>query len=367
MRLPLASIFAFLILLPSHALAATTQPSPDEKQMKLAAQAELIADMKDKPFIGEKDISEIIHFDLHDGRLIPSTPLPVMQPSYVKLKGTGGYAKVQVISRETIHTSDPEHYLQQFAYRDTSVPGNVEIRTEVDFNYMQLSVTRWVQYLNDGMLSIQFIETSAPGPEAVVLYIQNVTDAAPPSQRRLAEPTFSDLYLKHAADVNTYLRPVFRTLRQEQIVFRPDDHWAYQALQQFFPADTTLPPELESVVKRLDADSFADRQAALRRLHELGDTAATDLMRHPLTNLTPEQKARVDSFLAPFHPLSEDQANALRGDKDFLLDCQFSSDALLRRVAAEQLQRIGGESIRPTTQPDSPEKADALVELRPRH
>jgi hypothetical protein len=362
-------ILSILMALPRQAMGAeaagTTRPSPDEKQLKLEAQAEIVADMRDKPFIGEKDFSDIISFDTRDGRLVPSTSLPVMEPSYAKLKGTGGWAKIQVIGGETLHVANGGHFLQQFAYRDLSVAGNVEIRTEVDFNYQRLSVTRWTGYADDGMLSVQLIETAAPGPESVVLYIQNVSAAAPSAQRRLFGPSLADLYLNHPSDVNQYLRPIFRTLRQEQVVFRPDEHWAYQALEELIPIDPAIPPKVEAAVKELDADSYAEREAAMVRLRALGAAAAVELMRDPPRNLTPEQSVRVDAFLAPFHPLPVEQIKRLRADPDFLLDCQFCSDAQIRRAAAEQFRRAGFGIVSVDEKASGPELGDALARLRP--
>ena len=81
--------FLILMSLPCLALAATTQPVHSEKEQKAQVQAEIIADMQDKPFLGEKDLSEIINFSIVDGRLFPSTPSLVNAISALAERSSG--------------------------------------------------------------------------------------------------------------------------------------------------------------------------------------------------------------------------------------------------------------------------------------
>jgi hypothetical protein len=77
-----------------------------------------------------------------------------------------------------------------------------------------------------------------------------------------------------------------------------------------------------------------------------------------------EQAMRVDLFLAPYLPLNDQTAAQLRTDPDFLLDCQFSSQEQIRRLALDQLRDVVGKSIDIDPNLTGRALVDAVTKLR---
>jgi hypothetical protein len=53
----------------------------------------------------------------------------------------------------------------------------------------------------------------------------------------------------------------------------------------------------------------------------------------------------VDTFMAPYLPLSPEEADRLGKDRNFLLDSQYSSDIALRKLAAARLAKVIGQPV----------------------
>jgi len=112
------------------------------------------------------------------------------------------------------------------------------------------------------------------------------------------------------------------------------------------------------------AFSYPDREAAMNRLRQLGEPAALYLMNADSRSWSVEQSTRVDLFLAPYRPLSDEAANELHSDPDFLLDCLYSSDAVIRRMALDQLGNVAGKRIDLDPRLSSPALDDSIAKLR---
>jgi hypothetical protein len=170
--------------------------------------------------------------------------------------------------------------------------------------------------------------------------------------------------MNHPSEVNTYLRPIFRMLGQEQTVFQVDPKTAYQVFSPAWKTDAATIAATDAAVAGLRADSYSDREAAMNRLRRLGEPAALYLMNVDSRSWSIEQAMRVDLFLAPYLPLNDQTAAQLRTDPDFLLDCLYDSEAQIRRLALDQLRDVTGKSI--DLNPDLSGRAlvDAVTKLR---
>ena len=126
---------------------------------------------------------------------------------------------------------------------------------------------------------------------------------------------------------------------------RVDPHLAWQVFQDAFTPTPELKDRIKSLVARLDADQFKQREAASRELESLGEPAALVLMHWDRSGLSAEQASRIDAFVAKFRVDTDDQVAHLRHDRDFLLDCLNSEDATIRAVALGELQKIVGHPI----------------------
>jgi hypothetical protein len=355
------SIFLAVVLLGSSRAPAQTTRS-DEQDLKQAAQADIDKEMRSLPYLGEHDLSEVLTFDMRDGRLYPVTRLPVSGEGYVKIKGLGGEAKVRVLGRQTLQTAGAQRYLQ-FVYRDAGAPGAISVSTEVYSSPMVVNVSREAELADDAMTSVQLIQSAAAENDA---YIQTVrSDDKPSPSRRISAASVAELAEKDPPDVDEYLRPIFRMLGQEQVVFNVDDRTAYQVMADLCPIDAATTKAVDAAVNGLGADSYDDREAAMGKLRALGEPAAIDLTRSAPGHLAAEQAMRINLFLAPYHPLPDEQARNLFMDVDFLLDCQFSADPAIRDMARRRYKKVTGKPILFDEHLSGRALDDAVTALRP--
>lgn len=356
----LAFILAAVLL--TAALCAA-QESSDLRDLKLQAKAEIEKEINGLPSFGRHDPQEVITFTLQDGKIHPVTRLPITGADYhsVRLTGLPGWAKVSVLGKETIHTAGDREYIQ-FLYRDLSVPGTIDVYTEIYSNPDSVNISQEAELPNDGIRSVQLVQAAAEGPRAVALYIQTLLSDGSSLRRSCSGASLAELCQTNPAVIDRYVRPIFRMLRQEQVVFEVDARTAYQVLRDLWHTDPATAAAADSAVAGLGADSYTDRETAMRRLQSLGEPAALYLMDAPWAGRGDEQAMRVQTFLAPYCPLSDEEAVKLESDPDFLLDCQFSSDAAIRRMALAQLGRVTGKKIDPL--PTGPAMESAVTKLR---
>ena len=161
-------------------------------------------------------------------------------------------------------------------------------------------------------------------------------------------PSFVELLRRHPHEAAEHLAPVFRDFRQEAEVFGADVRVAWQVLSARLPRDPAVVREVESLVARLDADRYQEREAAARRLRELGGPATLALSDLPRGRYSAEQNSRIDAALAAFRRLSEQVAADRLKDAEFLLGClAYSDDALIRAGAVRELEHLTGRPIKP--------------------
>jgi hypothetical protein len=352
-----------ILLLPPRAPAQVTQPSEDDQRQ--AARADIEKEMRTLPFLGQRDLSDVISFTLRDGKIFPVTRLPVGDWAYVKITGLDGWARVRVLGRETLHAAAGEHYLQ-CVYREIGAGRVLEVQTEVYSSPSSVSVSREEELPGDAFMSVQFIQSAAADNNAVSFYIQSVQpEGTSPPPRRFSAASLANLAESDPADVNQYLRPIFRMLGQEQVVFEADARAAYQALSQLYLIEPGTIRAVDAAVSGLGADSYADREAAMEKLRDLGEPAAIALMRSGERRLNAEQSMRINFFLAPYRPLADNEARKLSEDVNFLLDCQFSRDSVIRELARRQYELVTGKALSLDEHLIGRALGDAVAALRP--
>jgi hypothetical protein len=164
---------------------------------------------------------------------------------------------------------------------------------------------------------------------------------------------FVQLRLRHPAEVNQYIRPLLIQLHQDAALLQVSPAAAWQVLAADFVPPEQLRRDILTLLPQLEADAYSQRQAAVRRLRALGQDGASTLRTLDFTKLTPQQTAEIDALLKPFSPLSPDEVRELGASPDFLLDCLYSDDPRLRRLAVERLRRVTGKPL--PFSPDAPE------------
>jgi hypothetical protein len=356
-----------LFLLTSTALAGDPDAPATLADLRRSEAADVAKEFVGLPVMPPCDASRAITFTLRHGKLHVDTSISAAGVGYrqVKLNGLPGIARVQVIARSTVGTADSPQNIR-FVYRDLTQPGALLVGTEVYSGTDLVQVSQDAD-LNDGSsTSVQYVQASADGPQSVSLYLQfpaeNPGDAVKP--RHLTGWSLSQLCRDYPEEINRHLRPIFRMLHQEPAAFEVEPAVAWQILGSHWTPDRATAAAADDAVARLGADSYQQREDAMRDLHALGQPAAVYLMNRAESRLTPEQSMRLDLFLSVYRPLSEDQAERLASDPEFLLDCLYCSDATLRQLAVDQLAQTMGKPVGLDVNANSASLRAAVLSLR---
>jgi hypothetical protein len=237
--------------------------------------------------------------------------------------------------------------------RDFSPPGSLSVWTTVSATDGKVQLAREYE---SGTISgsTQLMEDAPPMPgqpssniDPVRLIVRRTNEA---TQQNLVNftfsaPTFVALCRAHPAETEEYLRPIFHDLGEEAAVFAPDPAAVWQALSDDWQPDSGLVKQVTDAVANFDADDFRQRESAGRSLRQLGEPAALTLMHMDRSKFSVAVNSGVDTFLAPYLPLSRDEAKRLGKDRDFLLDSQYCDDSALRKAAAARLANLTGQPL----------------------
>jgi hypothetical protein len=150
---------------------------------------------------------------------------------------------------------------------------------------------------------------------------------------------FFTLIHTHQHECDRYLRPLIHDLGQEG-VFSPDALVAWQVFAELWKPDPAATRAVQRLLPALDQQDFRGRLRASRELEKLGRDGAAVLIHLNRDKLTPEQNVRIDLTLAPYAQLRAHEAVRLRSDPAFLLDCLYSNDAALRKLALNRLRQV---------------------------
>jgi hypothetical protein len=159
----------------------------------------------------------------------------------------------------------------------------------------------------------------------------------------LTEPDFATLRRQHPRETERWLRPMLKELGQERML-APDLAVAWQALADDWPDDTNARDTLHEALPDLGAADYHTREAAAKRVADLGLAGATAILRlddhHTRLDLSAEQNRELDSIVSLWRSIPQEDAAPLRNDRQFLLDCLSSEDATVRAVALTRLQKL---------------------------
>jgi hypothetical protein len=159
----------------------------------------------------------------------------------------------------------------------------------------------------------------------------------------LTEPDFASMRRLHPRETERWLRPMLKELNQERML-APDLSVAWQALANDWPDDRNARDTLHEALPDLGAADYHTREAAAKRVADLGLAGATAILRlddhHTRLDLSAEQNRELDSILTLWRSIPQEHAAPLRNDRQFLLDCLSSEDATVRAVALQRLQKL---------------------------
>jgi len=181
---------------------------------------------------------------------------------------------------------------------------------------------------------------------------------------KLSAANILELRRKYPLEVAKYVEPIFRDLHQEAILGQVDPKLAWEVFAPLFTPPPDLHSKVSALIKKLDADSFPDREAASAELQKLGPAAAMVLMRTPRAGMSDEQTTRIDALVASYKPVSEDEAIKLRKDKFFLMDCLYCDDLQIRQWALAELQKSLGHAVAFDVSMPTEQRQAAVSQLR---
>lgn len=129
------------------------------------------------------------------------------------------------------------------------------------------------------------------------------------------------------------------------------------------PADQMIVQSIARILPELDADDPVDRDAGSAKLRELGSAGVLAALRWDTTDLSEEQKLRLESFIGCFRRRPIADPAAQRRNVDFLIDCLEYDDQTVRTAAKSELEKQAGHPINfdpSMTGKEAAKAADAL-------
>jgi hypothetical protein len=339
------------LLVASRALAApATRPTAEDDKLQMQRESALLADRL--PSIDARTPLDVLKFDVSADMLTATLLLKATAPmTRIALPIPNVTTLLQTFPVDARGTGRSHGF--QIQMRDFSPAGSMWAQTTISSADGRVQVVREFE---SGAVSgsVQLIQDAPPSPDnpppssdPVRLFITRNNEVTDQSEvnLKLTGPTFVALCRDHPSETRQYLRPIFRDLGQEATVFAPNPAALWQALAEDWKPDDALTRRVQAAIAKFDAEDFQERLSAFRDLRAIGEPAALTLMHMDRSKLSAGQSSGVDTFLAPYLPLSPQDAQRLGKDVTFLLDGQYCGDVSLRKIAAARLAKVTGKAI----------------------
>jgi len=345
------SFLTTILAVCASGMAQTTQPAETLEQIKQQVRIADTAGWAKFTKIDPRPIQDVIEFGFDNGHLIADSKLAPGdgENHRIQLIGLPGPASIFIQPGKTTGTCFAN--FEYYDYSDPSLvsrhlqslPGPTSLQIDEDLQYTdRIQFVALISDLDKITLRVQITPddelpplASGPATRSAVASLNLVDVAA----------DFAELRQEHPADVDRYVRPMFRDFHQEQTIFAVDEKSAWQVMADGFSASPDLVKRVDTIVARLGDDSYAIRSSASNDLAALGEPAALYLMSNNLRLLNPEQRARVEEFLSTYRPLTPEQLAQDRRDVNFLLDCLESEDVELRKATLREISHAVGHAV----------------------
>jgi hypothetical protein len=370
----LSAICAFIGGVP--AIAQTTQPAtaPATQELTLDQLREeerrtVEQRLKDLPAAGPYSREQAIALAQEDRRLVARTQIPPTEGNrrLTISDDPHGLWHATVYGDPNARETNGFFLVERYDFSDPSIVFSLAAITA---NPQQINITgNWER--PDGMLQLDLIDRFGSVDDeggidtgGVRLIVSGFgLDGDRTVNVRLESRDLTTLRRQHPRLVNTYLRPVLRQLGQEQLL-AIDERLAWQVLGGEQPVDPKAQQRVNELLPALDADAFAERQAAVEALKQLGSEGALVLMKLDRATLSPEQRAQIDQVLAHYKQASARDVSALADDLDFLLDVLLTDNADLRALALARLKQKTDQPIDFDPAADPATRTQRVIELR---
>jgi hypothetical protein len=367
----LVGLFTLVTLATAAAQDATTSPTPEQE--RIAERQRIEAEAARLPKLRADSIAQVIRFGRENGMLTVHSSLdPGDSEAQVLVDGLKGIIRLRWIGSADPLLAPEGRRSFQCLRQDLTDPSAGVVYVMIANAAERVQVSRDAE--SDQFLSsVQYVQDSpsmAVDPQREPFCRLYVSRRQVPTDERdvnlaLSADSFSELLLKHRAEVDRYLRPIIREFEQEASAFAVPSEMAWQVLGgQGGRGDDALREQIDKVVAQFNAEDFRARRTAMDDLRKLGQPAALVLMKTDRTAMSPQQRVEIDRFLAEFVPLDPQQSQELAENKSFLLDVLYSDDPALRKLALDRLGKLTGQAVELDSTPEPQSRTRAIAALR---
>ena len=201
-----------------------------------------------------------------------------------------------------------------------------------------------------------------PG-RAMLIVINSGAEMGGDRSFNVAARDFVTLRRKYPTQVEQWLRPIFRELRQEA-AFAPEADTAWQVLADDWPVVPETRDRVRALLPDLNSEQSKVRNRAADALARLGLDGATVILRINRAPLSLEQNVRLDEVLSRFRHLPAADAARLRNDADFLMDCGYCENVTARALAFQRLSHVLGHDLKMNPAADEVTRARCIETVR---
>jgi hypothetical protein len=351
---------------PAPAPAPTSQPTTQQDDAaKLAQDKKTREDqLKNLPQANVKSLRDAIQFAIENDQLIIRTSIPPTEMSAVVVDGKPTLMSVSSQRGEDANTTPYVPMIYALMSHEYP-PGGVAI-TQASVIGQRVTLSKSSEG-NGEMRNVELLQDDAfleESDDRVRMYVQEDHNEERIVDLKLSAVNVTELRRKYPAETMRYLEPIFRDFGQASVLFQVNTRAAWQVLGDTFTPPADVAKQVDALLVKLDADDPKVRDAALKDLETLGQPAALVLMKRDRKGLSEEQQARVETFLAPYKPLSDPDAAKMREDPEFLLVALSSDDAALAGRALEQLKQVARQPISFDLSTTGQARTEAIAALR---
>jgi hypothetical protein len=154
-----------------------------------------------------------------------------------------------------------------------------------------------------------------------------------------------ELRLRHPQVVRDYIEPILSQLGAGDLL-TPGATDVYRVFDEL-TADSKTSDAVLSILPKLSAAAYAERERANSELRRLGHRAVLALVRMETSNLPPESQARIAQLLAEQTRRTIDDPQRARSDPEFLADCLDFRDEQVQAAATARIEKLTGWKVPP--------------------
>jgi hypothetical protein len=374
--IPLTALLGLCLTTSLARAQQATAPAATEPATQSATQeSEAAKDARDRkeyedrlrnlPTVRVSSLRDVIQFAIENDDLVIRTSIPPTDSSAVVVEGSPSLITVTTARGDDAHSP----YVPQtftFIRRDYPQAGGIVITDASVVGGQRVAVSRGAEDEKQST-NVQLIQDNAfleEGDDRIRFYVQEMHNDEPIVDLKLSAVNVIELRRRYPAETMRYLEPLFREFGQSSVLFQVNTRAAWQVLGMNHEPPPEVAKQVGVLLKQLNAPEAKDREAALKELEKLGEQAALVLMKRDRTQLSEEQRTRVETFLAGYTPLSEAEATKMRSDPEFLLLALSADDPVLPGLALERLKEVAKQPITFDANATGQARNDAIAKLR---